>query len=395
MMRTWLIIRHVVLAAGLLATSLASPSSTAAATPFTLAPGANKFAVPGQSACAINNAHHLYCWGDNTGGQLGLRESVKFSQTPRRVGTEKWRSVHGTATATICGIKWNYSVWCWGHSGATGLNPNGQYNGSARFTPQLITTRPSISVEQVHPNAGMCIRDRKQLLWCRLEGGYFNVSGWRLMSSAPVREASFVFDGQMCYLTTTNVMKCWGSNRHGVFATGPGTPVQVKNPRSAAGAFRSLMGYGISCALGVDGYQKCWGRTHPYPGTVPARVADAWLEENGVPCVGGLCVITPTKIEETQWEKLWGDQCGTLLGGGVSCFHGFRFEQSSSDFVVTLDQPYRDIKIGGSVGCGAMGDRSLWCWGLKDFRSDNVSGPRVFGRDVSDYSKTPTQVLLP
>jgi hypothetical protein len=161
---------------------------------------------------------------------------------------------------TICGIKWNYSVWCWGFIGVTGLNQNSQYD-AVRFTPQLITTRPSISVERVHPNAGMCIRDRKQLLWCKLEGAYFSVSGWRLMSSAPVREASFVHDGQMCYLTTTNVMRCWGNNRHGVFPTGPGTPVQVKNPRSAAGAFRSLMGF--SCALGVDGIRSAGeGRTH-------------------------------------------------------------------------------------------------------------------------------------
>jgi hypothetical protein len=393
MMRTWLIIRHLVLAAGLLATSLASPSSTAAATPFTLAPGVNQFAVPGQSACAINSAHHLYCWGDNSWGQLGQRVSVKFSQNPRRVGTEKWRSIHGTNTGTICGIKWNYSVWCWGNNIL--LEPNDKDN-TARFTPQLITTRPSISVERVHPNAGMCIRDRKQLLWCKLNPNNFFVGGWRLMSSAPVREASFVFDGQMCYLTTTNVMRCWGNNRHGVFATGPGTPVHVKNPRSAAGAFRSLMEYWVSCALGVDGYQKCWGRTHPYPGTVPDRVADAWLEENGVPCVDGLCVITPTKIEEIQWENLWGDQCGTLLGGEVSCLHKVMFASGSSVAVaVTLNQPYSDIKRGGSVGCGVMKDRSLWCWGLKDFRNDNVSGPRVFGRDVSDYSETPTQVLLP
>jgi hypothetical protein len=389
-MQTLLILRRLFLAVALMSGALAVPQTTYASTPFALAPGENQFTVGPHSTCAIDTKHYLYCWGDNSGGTLGLKASVKFSQTPRRVGTGKWRSVHGDVT--VCGIKWDYSVWCWGHSGAIGLSANDKYN-SVRLTPQLIATRPAVSVERVHPNLGLCIRDRKLQLWCRLDDGVFFRQGWSLISARPVRMAVYMND-LICFVQTTNVMKCWGSNRWGDAPTGPGTPAQVKNPRTVAGSYRLILD-DASCALDLEGYQRCWGKASKWPYAVPDRVADSWDSDHGSACVGGLCVITPTKIEEIQWQTLWADQCGTLLSGEVSCLHEIRFVSSSSVVVAaTLNQPYRDIKLGGSIGCGALEDRTLWCWGLNDFRTDSVSGPRIFGRDSSDYSESPVQILV-
>ena len=395
-MRTLLILRRLFLAVALMSGALAVPQTTYASTPFALAPGENQFTVGPNSTCAIDTNHHLYCWGDNSGGTLGLKASVKFSQTPRRVGTGKWRSVHGDVT--VCGIKWDYSVWCWGHSGAIGLSANDKYN-SVRLTPQLIPTRAAVSVERVHPNLGLCIRDRKLQLWCRLDPDSFFYSGWRLISGAPVREASYIRDGEMCFLTTTNAMRCWGKNLLGIFPTGAGTPVFVKSPRIAAGTYRSLFTYGQgSCALATDGFQKCWGKTPPgYPRTVPIRAGENWLNEHGVPCTDGLCVITPTTIEEVQWKSLWADQCGTLLDGEVSCLHEIEYVATRGTTVatLTLSDPFTDVKLGTSVGCGSKQDRTLWCWGLQDFSTDSVSGPRTFGVDASDYTLVPYQVTLP
>lgn len=393
-MRTLLILRSMMLTAVLLAGLMVKPPAVTASSPFILAPGERQFTVGYFSACAIDTSHHLYCWGDNSSGAtIGLKESVQFSQVPRRVGKAKWRSVYGNLT--VCGIQWDYSVWCWGHAGMTGLSVNNKYR-SLRFTPQLLTTRASISVERVHPNVGMCIRDRKQQLWCRLDDDSFYVSGWRLISSTPVREASFIRDGEMCFLTTTDLMKCWGKNLLGVFPTGLGTPVFVKKPRSVVGTFQSLFTYRQgSCALGTDGFQKCWGKKTGYPRTVPTRVAESWIEDHGVPCVDGLCVITPTKIEEVQWKNLWADQCGTLLDGEVSCVHEIEYPGGDTVATLTSNDPFTDVKLEMGVGCGSKQDRTLWCWGLQDFSTDSVSGPRTFGRDESDYATSPVLVMRP
>jgi hypothetical protein len=391
-MRTLLMLRYVMLTTALVAGLMVKPPAVAAATPFALAPGENQFTVGPNSTCAIDTNHHLYCWGDNSGGTLGLKASVKFSQTPRRVGTGKWRSVHGDVT--VCGIKWDHSVWCWGHSGAIGLSANDKYN-SVRLTPQLIPTRAAISVERVSPNLGLCIRDRTLQLWCRLDDSVFFRQGWSLISARPVRMAVYMND-LICFVQTTNVMKCWGNNRFGTSPTGPGTPVRVKNPRTVMGSYQLILDDGYTCALDLEGYQRCWGKASKWPYTVPDRVADSWDSDHGVPCVDGLCVITPTKIEEVQWKSLWADQCGTLLDGEVSCLHEIKYVATRGTTVatLTLSDPFTDVKLGTSVGCGSKQDRTLWCWGLNDFRTDSVSGPRTFGRDLSDYSESPVQIQV-
>ena len=392
-MRTILMLRNVGLIATFVLGALLTPSAAQATAPFRLAPGVNQFTVGANSACAIDENHHLYCWGDNSGGTLGLKESVTFSSTPRRVGTAKWRSVFGDIT--VCGIKWNYSVWCWGHAGMIGLTANDRYN-SARFTPQLITARPTVSVERIHPNVGMCIRDRKLQLWCRVDPDAFFVSGWKLISATPTQEAVYN-DSEICFLTLSKIMKCWGKNPSGSFPTGAGTPTFVKKPRAVSGAYETLLGTPLNrlrCALDTQGIQRCWGNSQ-FRHSLPDRVPDDWFTANGLPCSGELCVMTPTKIEDLVWGTLWADQCGLLATGEVSCIHNIKYVATNNNVVVaTIDQLFTRIMLSKSVGCGAKADRTLWCWGLQDFASDSVSGPRTFGKDVLDYSDVPTQVVI-
>jgi len=383
----------MILTAALLAGLMVKPPAIAAATPFILAPGANQFAVSHHSVCAIDISHHLFCWGDNSERTLGLKASVEFSQTPRRVGTGKWRSVHGYYT--VCGIKWDYSVWCWGHPG--------KILTSGSLTPQLIPTRPAISVERIHPNIGMCIRDRKLQLWCRVDPDAFFVSGWRLISATPTQEAVY-YEGEICFLTLSKIMKCWGKNLSGSFPTGAGTPTFVKKPRAVTGTYETLLGTPnrrLRCALDTQGVQRCWGNRQFRLNSLPARVPNDWFTAHGLPCSAELCVITPTKIEEVQWQTLWDDQCGLLTDGTIDCVHQVYQEDRdpksgrTPPLIVTITDAFTEVLLGGSVGCGSMQDRTLWCWGLQDFSTDSVSGPRTFGRDESDYATSPVLVMRP
>jgi hypothetical protein len=105
--------------------------------------------------------------------------------------------------------------------------------------------------------------------------------------------------------------------------------------------------------------------------------------------------MTPTKIEDLVWGTLWADQCGLLATGEGSCIHNIKYVATNNNVVVaTIDQLFTRIMLSKSVGCGAKADRTLWCWGLQDFASDSVSGPRTFGKDVLDYSDVPTQVVI-
>jgi hypothetical protein len=81
----------------------------------------------------------------------------------------------------------------------------------------------------------------------------------------------------------------------------------------------------------------------------------------------------------------------------VSCLHEIKYVATRGTTVatLTLSDPFTDVKLGTSVGCGSKQDRTLWCWGLQDFSTDSVSGPRTFGRDESDYAISPVLVLRP
>jgi len=66
--------------------------------------------------CAIQRlgtAQTLWCWGDNTGGQLGIG-TFQEERFPMQVGTDDdWAEVHA-GEAHTCAAKLDGTVWCWG-----------------------------------------------------------------------------------------------------------------------------------------------------------------------------------------------------------------------------------------------------------------------------------------
>ena len=389
-------LKALLLTAVLVSIPLTSPQPTSAATPLELAPGANQFAVSHDSVCAIDISHHLFCWGDNTGATLGLKQSVKFSQAPRRVGTAKWRSVF--SGLAMCAVRWDRSLWCWG-SAVDRLLPNYKESLPYHFTPGLVTTRAVHAVAFYHGST--CYITSSRELWCSLDGEYYFTAGWRRISQGPTL-ASRVFGSAFCFLNLDQVIRCIGKNFVGAFPTGDGTPLFVKKPRPVPGKYRSLAFQPTLeqpwCALDTEGFQRCWGaRATGMQWSLPTRVSTSWVEENGAPCKAGLCITSPARIDDIQWQTLWSDQCGVLADGSVSCHHEINkaLNRGGPQLSVTITDPLSDIQLTDRIGCGSKQDRTLWCWGLQDFSTDSVSGPRTFGRDESDYAISPVLVLRP
>jgi alpha-tubulin suppressor-like RCC1 family protein len=84
-------------------------------------------------SCGIRHGGKLYCWGNDGNGQIGDGGSDKDKSAPVRVGTfEDWSNVSAGIIHT-CGIRTNGRLYCWGndskgqlgdgflqHDGATG-----------------------------------------------------------------------------------------------------------------------------------------------------------------------------------------------------------------------------------------------------------------------------------
>ena len=58
-------------------------------------------------------APHLYAWGQNSSGQLGLSNTTPYS-SPKQVGSLTTWSILGSGTGTPLAIKTDGTLWSWG-----------------------------------------------------------------------------------------------------------------------------------------------------------------------------------------------------------------------------------------------------------------------------------------
>jgi alpha-tubulin suppressor-like RCC1 family protein len=91
-----------------------------------------------QHACGTDNYNHLFCWGDNTDGQIGIHWNQQyFLNHPQQVGTATFTGVTSGGNHS-CAVNQIGQVYCWGknHRGQLGIGSQGQYSRTS--TPTLI-----------------------------------------------------------------------------------------------------------------------------------------------------------------------------------------------------------------------------------------------------------------
>jgi hypothetical protein len=63
--------------------------------------------------CALDEARHLFCWGSNGQGEVGVGTTVNQIDQIQQQGDATWNVVR-TSYLTTCGIQTTGSLWCWG-----------------------------------------------------------------------------------------------------------------------------------------------------------------------------------------------------------------------------------------------------------------------------------------
>ena len=213
-------------------------------------------------ACAIRTDRTLWCWGDNNHGQLGTGDTTN-RLSPTQVGTATtWAAVSAGAGNT-CAIQTGGTLWCWGD------NSQGEL-GTGDTTNQLTPTQVGPATNWATISAGAedpCATRQDGTLWCwGLNSNGQLGTGDTVNRLTPTQVgtatnwATVSADDSTCAIRTDGTLWCWGAGSDGQLGTGDTssqlTPVQVGTATTWA---KVTAGQDFACATQKDGTLWCWG----------------------------------------------------------------------------------------------------------------------------------------
>lgn len=185
------------------------------ATDVTGISSADAVAAGGEHTCALLSSGRLWCWGDDTDGQLGdgATNSSGWMAVQAMVTNV---SVAETGRAHTCAIDGG-SLYCWGRNGEGQLGQDAVGPASASPIPIMTLPEPVTAVA-----AG---------------------------------------DTHTCAIDAVGKVWCWGTNVRGQVGLPPGTPALVPTPvPDLDGRFTAVSAGGAhTCAIDGDGALWCWG----------------------------------------------------------------------------------------------------------------------------------------
>jgi alpha-tubulin suppressor-like RCC1 family protein len=229
--------------------------------------------------CAVVTGRSVYCWGENSYGEVG-----DGSKTPRNVPTKVPGSGAGAlqfavisaGAAYTCGSTTAFAVWCWGVDSGGTLGGSGdssspiQIAGTGTGTLRIGT----VSAGQSHV-CGITVPPDAGKVYCwgaNIYGGLGN--GTTQSSNVPVLAgAAELFKSVeagtnfTCGLSVSNTAYCWGRNFSGETGSGSAsnyltTPTAIAAP--AGVRFNAVTAEGVhGCAIAnvssATGDVYCWG----------------------------------------------------------------------------------------------------------------------------------------
>ncbi len=341
------------------------------------ASGAGTDAVAGgfNHTCALRGGA-VYCWGDNTYGQLG-----ESSNTPSLTAVAVTASGMGAGVTAIatgdnhsCAIDALGGAWCWGSNSNGQLGNNDPLNADSNVPAAvfgLASGVTSISAGGTHTCA---VQSGAAKCWgsnalgqlgngAAIPGANNNtpvsVTGLTTGVDAVAAGQNFA-----CAMKSGGV-SCWGANANGQLGDGTGspwfpssTPGTVTGLGAGSGVTAIATGYNHTCAI-VSGAAQCWGNDSSGQlgdaanTDLSTPVSVSGLSSGVIALAGGgahTCAIV------SGGAQCWGNGLSGQLGNSASA-------NSNVPVSVTgLSSGVTAIAAGGFHSCAVQNGGAL-CWG--------------------------------
>ncbi len=313
-------------------------------------------AVGGANTCAVLADESVWCWGDNSSGQLGIGTITGVEPVPSQITGLDGQVVSidiesgydpmdnseepETRVSLACAVKADGTLWCWG-ANSRGQLGDGQLEGSPVPSPTRVDALGSDVIAVSVSALSACALKANGKVWC---WGYnvYGQAGDGTTSDVrlPVEVVGLdnvveVANGgsHRCALDASSRVWCWGKNVSGECGVGsPSKPDRVPVPAQVTIPYGKPVhvaaSAGTTCVLLEDGTISCWGNnsqgqlgngtvlnTMPYGTTSPTQVLGLSGVES-VACGGATCAST----HEAVW--CWGDNYYGELGNGTTSTDG-------------------------------------------------------------------------
>jgi alpha-tubulin suppressor-like RCC1 family protein len=272
-------------------------------------------AAGGAHTCALDVDGGAWCWGSNSGGQLGVSRRHGSAATPVGVhGGHAFRAIAAGERHT-CALDRDDRAWCWGS------NDSGQLG-----------------------DGGFDDRDAPR----------------RVLIGQPLSRIA-LGGSHTCATDAAGSIWCWGRNDRG--QAGPG-PTVVRRPLRLEQAPRAggiAAGGAHSCAIGSAG-AFCWG------GNDRHQLGGATGADSPLPVrVGSPGVLHVIALGRVHGCALTADQRIVCWGSSEQGQNGRpdTLDAGTAVPVASLGGGFAAVSAGaaGDLSCAAAMTAEVWCWG--------------------------------
>lgn len=352
-----------------------------------------KITVSDRHSCALMGSGTLWCWGDNSNGQLGI---AGFSNEllPKRLTTIEDVEDIAVGYAHSCAVKSDGTTWCWGSNTVSQLGDDGGVE-TQTHTPVQVLTAPGTALTGVQSivtgfNHTCALKTSDGSVWCWGSGNLGNGSDQPsalavrvvLPVGDPLLGASKIFAGQsVSGAFYSNTWYTWGGSTHGQGASQYTGPTSLAaNPMCDDRDYTSLsIGQNQGCGVAPDGDLYCWNGSS-YDGTPESEVYehDQRTELDGNAREVGVGYAHYCVVKTDDVIACFGYEYGNgALGDG---------DNTSSETPIDILSEVEHMAASLHHTCVLRADQSVWCWG------QNTSGQ--IGNGSADSTVTvPVQVL--
>jgi alpha-tubulin suppressor-like RCC1 family protein len=347
-----------------------------------------------ESTCAVTSDHEMFCWGDNSHGELGLGDNVN-RLVPTKVPLSNVMAVSGGVEHTICALLGDGTVWCAGANAANELTTGTTADGPSPTQIMASAGMPLTDVIEVAVGELHACARRTDGLWCWGSDVFGQIGDqmpqlsvafpFHVLASVEGMLSSF---GHTCaWIGSDHQLECWGDNDAGQLGLGnTNTPVLPPTLNGVANVTGGASAYQHTCVALGDGGIQCWGANDS------GQLGDSSTMSRPTPAPV-LTMAGPAFGEAAEVGAGDTDTCARQTDGSVWCWGGSSDGQTGvgtngATFVPTLvntSQAAKLLAVGNSHVCVALGDgRSIQCWGR------NANG--ALGNNSLFNSTVPTDV---